>query len=74
MGVNWGFAGENLKYCVSKIMGGQFGAMQDNQNMRRRLYFQLGWDYVFEYDDDEVFFAYSLPYSFSMVSNFVQHI
>ena len=54
MGVNWGFAGENLKYCVSKIMGGQFGAMQDNQNMRRRLYFQLGWDYVFEYDDDEV--------------------
>ena len=48
--------------------------MYDNQNMRKRLYFQLGWDYTFEYDDDEVFFAYSLPYSFSMVSNLVQKI
>jgi|APCry1669189034_1035192.scaffolds.fasta_scaffold96388_1 hypothetical protein len=46
--------------------------MHDSQNVRKKLYFQLGWDYIFEYDDDEVFFAYSLPYSFSMVQNLVQ--
>ncbi len=38
----------------------------------RRAYYQLEWDYTFEYDNDEVFFAYSLPYSFSMITNLVQ--
>lgn len=41
------------------------------EGVRQRLYYQLGWDYTFEYDDDEVFFAYSLPYTFSMVTNMV---
>jgi hypothetical protein len=48
--------------------------LQDQENTKRRIYFQLGWDYTFEYDDDEVFFAYSLPYTFSMVSNLVQQV
>ena len=44
---------------------------QQTENMSRRIYYQLGWDYTFEYDDDDVFFAYSLPYTFSMIVNLV---
>jgi hypothetical protein len=38
-------------------------------NYNRRIYYQFGWDYTFEYDEDEVYFAYSLPYTYSMVVN-----
>ena len=50
--------------------------MQKNpqEDGRRRIYYQLGWDYTFEYDDDEVYFAYSLPYTYSMVTNLVKQI
>ena len=41
---------------------------------KRRIYFQLGWEYTFEYDNDSVYFAYSLPYTFSMVTNLVTNI
>jgi cytosolic carboxypeptidase protein 2/3 len=67
-GCVWGFGGQNIKYGVSKLMG------QPEEGVKQRLYFQLGWDYTFEYDHDEVFFAYSLPYTFSMVSNMVNQI
>jgi hypothetical protein len=40
----------------------------------KRVYYQLGWDYIFEYDNDEVYFAYSLPYTFSMVVNLAMNI
>lgn len=43
----------------------------DEQMARRRIYFQLGWEYTFEYDEDTVYFAYSLPYTFTMVNNLV---
>ena len=29
----------------------------------------LSFEYLFEHDADEVYFAYSLPYTFSMVQN-----
>jgi hypothetical protein len=38
-GINWGFAGENLKYSISKIMGGYQNMMHDSQNVRKKLYF-----------------------------------
>jgi len=46
--------------------------MTTEENPRRRIYYQLGWDYTFDYDYDEVFFAYSLPYTYSMVTNLTQ--
>ena len=48
--------------------------MAESENPRRRIYYQLGWDYTFEYDNDEVFFAYSLPYTFSMVTNLTSQV
>jgi len=41
------------------------------EGVKQRTYYQLSWEYTFEHDDDEVFFAYSLPYTFSMVTNLV---
>ena len=35
---------------------------------------QLGFDYEFEYDNDEVYFAYSVPYTYSMLLSFLQHL
>lgn len=64
----WSFGGENIKYGISKLMG------PVEEGVKQRLYFQLGWDYTFEYDDDEVYFSYSLPYTFSMVTNLVNQI
>lgn len=68
-GHTWSFGGENLRYGISKVT-----QRPTEEQPRRRIYYQLSWDYTFEYDDDEVFFAYSLPYSFSMVTNLVQSI
>ena len=47
---------------------------EDSENPNRRIYFQLGWDYEFEYENDTVFFAYSLPYTYSMITNFMSQI
>ena len=72
-GSSWSFQGpSNVKYGISKLM--QRNNNQAGENTFKRLYFQLGWDYTFEHNDDEVYFAYSMPYTFSMVTNFVQQI
>lgn len=71
-GKSWEFGGSNIKYGLSKIMKSQF----QNVDLSGwcQVYFQIGWDYTFEFDDDEVWFAYSLPYTFSMVTNLIQGI
>lgn len=72
-GTTWQSGGDNIRYGLSKLMKNQMN-VGDQDNVRRRIYFQLSWDYTFEYDHDEVFFAYSIPYTFSMVTNLVQSI
>lgn len=64
-GATWAFGGSNVKYGLSKLMK----VMPTEEGVRKRVYFQLSWEYTFEYDDDTVFFAFSLPYTFSMVNN-----
>ncbi len=38
------------------------------EQTRRRNYYQLSFEYTFEYDNDVVYFSYAIPYSFSMVT------
>ncbi len=39
----------------------------------RKYFFQLSFDYTFDYDLDSVYFAYSIPYTYSMLWNFLLH-
>jgi hypothetical protein len=55
----WHRAGEHVNYSYSKIS--RFGA-------RRRNYWQMSFTYFFQHDDDEVHFAYSIPYTFSRLT------
>lgn len=63
-GTTWAFGGDNVKYGLSKL--NKFVKYEETQ--RKRTYFQLGWEYTFEYDDDSVYFAFSIPYTFSMIN------
>lgn len=69
-GATWGFGGTNIRYGISKVMKNSMLNF-DCENTRKRVYYQISFDYTFEYDDDQVFFAYSTPYTFSMVTNLV---
>ena len=45
-----------------------------HQNVRRKKYYQLSFEYTFKRANDEVYFAYALPYTFSKVHNLVKDI
>ena len=40
----------------------------------RRINYQLSFDYTLEYESDKVWFAYSIPYTFTMLSNFIKAV
>ena len=41
---------------------------------RRKKYYQLSFEYNFKRANDEVYFAYALPYTFSKLHNLVKDI
>jgi len=40
----------------------------------RRIYYQFSFEYTFEYDIDKVWFAYAIPYTYTMQNNFIKQI
>ena len=61
----WYRAGYNISYSSSKI----------NRLMSsRKVYFMLSFDFSFEYDDNTVWFAYAIPYTFTKLSKFIESI
>ncbi|CDW76472.1 zinc carboxypeptidase family protein [Stylonychia lemnae] len=84
-GQGWYKGGENIKYCYSKVnrdisfnQGTQNGAGSEPQTSVPRhkpqiTYYELSFDFEFEFDADEVSFAFSTPYTFSMLLNFLNH-
>ena len=56
-----------FKYQSSKVNRDQYNIQDEEVAYGRRIYYMLSFEYFFENDDDEVYFAYSLPYTFSMV-------
>ena len=58
--VGWHRSGQNIKY---------------NKVVRQgRIFFSLEFDYKFEYDNDTVWFATSIPYSYSMLCKYIKSI
>ena len=85
-GIGWHRVGQNIVYKVSKLcknISGQTASSQQYESIMtliisdfyfRRTWFQMTFDYTFEYDDDKIWFAYALPYTFTMLSNFLKAI
>lgn len=55
----WHRAGEQVNYSYSKI---------SRFSIKRRNYWQLSFTYFFQHEEDEVFFAYSIPYTFTRLT------
>lgn len=55
--IGWHRAGDNVNYYANN--------MYVFNNDRKRVLYTLSYDYEFEYDNDTVYFANSLPYFFS---------
>ena len=67
----WQRAGDNITYGLSKICKSQQVTWSENAMARKRRqkkYYQLSFEYTFTSIQDEVFFAYSVPYTFSKCS------
>ena len=43
-----------------------------NETLHRKRYFCLSFDFEFEYENDKVFFAYSVPYTYSKMMNMLK--
>jgi|LauGreDrversion4_2_1035121.scaffolds.fasta_scaffold59694_3 hypothetical protein len=39
-----------------------------------RTWYQMSFEYTFEYDEDKVWFAYAIPYTFTMLNNFIKAV
>lgn len=56
--ISWHRTGENIKYFMN-------GVKKDPEYPHSQGYFTLTFTHTFEYDNDIVLFAYSVPYSYS---------
>lgn len=63
--ISWHRCGENIQYYENGY---------SRSSTEYRPYFTLTWEYVFPHSDDEVYFAYSYPYTFSNLENFFSKI
>ncbi len=76
---DWHRGGENIEYGVSKmssegVKSKSLYMQQWATGLRRRkkkLYYGLSFDYRFEYPNDTVYFAYSVPYTFTQLTSFL---
>ena len=66
----WEKAGENISYKLSKLSIPQI----DADGYRKKRYFQMSFEYTFKHKDDEVWFAYSVPYTVSKLHNLLKTI
>jgi hypothetical protein len=55
----------NIKYKHSRGMA---------KEHRRKKYYSLSFEFTFEFEDDTVWFAYTIPYTFSMLFQYIKAI
>ena len=67
--INWHNGGDNITYNVSKLSTdnglNKKGHVNNLKSKQRIMYYALSFEYTFGYIDDEVYFAYSVPYTFT---------
>ena len=61
----WHFGGISIKYFQNKIW---------TDKTRKRKFFTLQWKYKFEEADDEVHFAYSIPYPYRCLKRLISKL
>lgn len=64
-GKGWHSAGVNITFRISKLM---------RYITRRKPYYSMSFDYDFEVAGDKVYFAYSVPYTYSKLLKFLDEI
>ena len=64
-GIGWHRAGTEIEYKRSKL---------NRLYSDRPACYMLSFKYNFEYGEDKVYFAYSIPYTFTMLSNFLRQL
>ena len=81
----WVKAGSNITYKLSKLSqpgsayNTNYGNRYDGESplvrpLRRKKYYQLSFDYTFTREDDVVYFAYAIPYTFSKLHNLLKDV
>lgn len=63
-GLGWHREGTDIQYYRGRLK---------RVNYRDPCYC-MSFTYEYKYDDDKVYFAYSLPYTFSMLCNYISEI
>lgn len=63
--IGWHRAGTDIEYRRSKL---------NRLHSSRPSCYQMSFKYTFEYAEDKVWFAFSIPYTFTMLSNFLRSI
>eukprot|EP01022_Parablepharisma_sp_SALTPOND_P012542 TRINITY_DN1617_c0_g1_i1.p1 TRINITY_DN1617_c0_g1~~TRINITY_DN1617_c0_g1_i1.p1 ORF type:complete len:972 (+),score=111.72 TRINITY_DN1617_c0_g1_i1:10640-13555(+) len=66
----WHRGGDNISYKISKLSSengtkSKSLCLQWISTIRKKTYYSLSFEYTFEYPDDFVYFAYSIPYTFT---------
>ena len=65
--VGWERGGFNIKYAPTK-------QMKETNSRSRKRFNTLSFSVTFDYDDDKVWFAYTIPYTYSMLSQYIKAI
>ncbi len=63
--IAWHRAGANIVYFANGIR---------KSSRSKRCLYTLRFSYTFEYDKDTVYFAYSYPYSYSQLTEFLNKL
>ena len=66
--VGWFRAGTNVKYSPSRI------SRPGPSGEKKRRYYCLSFDYTFEHTDDHVWFAFAIPYTYTMLTQYIKSV
>ena len=61
---------ENVTYEVSAYQK----EINDLNPQKQRTYWTMGFDYTFKYASDEVYVAYTVPYTYSQMLTHLKHL
>lgn len=68
----WHRGGEDLGYYQNKYRKEQ--AQNNGPSFQQRYFYTFTFSHQFEYDDDVVYFAYSMPYTYSDLTDYLCEI
>jgi hypothetical protein len=63
--LSWHRGGDNINYYENGY---------SRSTLEYKPYYTLTWEYTFPYDNDEVYFAYSYPYTYSNLESYITKI